>query len=224
MGEARILLRDAADASAIVPAEVERKLTVLEMLWNDGFVRKTVIILFLAAAWEVYGTLLDNPLLFPTFHDTIVTMFEKVRDGTIPLRAWASLKVLFMGYSAGIILAAIFTILAISTRIGTDFLETITAMFNPLPAIALLPLALIWFGLGNGSLVFVLIHSVLWPVALNTHSGFKSASNTLRMVGRNYGLRGLPYVARILIPAAFGSILTRFKIGSECSRLSLIAS
>ena len=65
-------------------------------------------------------------------------------------------------------------------------------MFNPLPAIALLPLALIWFGLGNGSLVFVLIHSVLWAVALNTHSGFLSVSNTLRMVGRNYGLRGLP--------------------------------
>ena len=40
MGEARILLRDAADLTATVPAEVERKLTVLELLWNDGFVRK----------------------------------------------------------------------------------------------------------------------------------------------------------------------------------------
>ena len=56
MGEARILLRDAADLTAAVPAEVERKLTVLELLWNDGFVRKTVIIIFLAAVWEVYGT------------------------------------------------------------------------------------------------------------------------------------------------------------------------
>jgi NitT/TauT family transport system permease protein len=194
------------------------------LLWNDGFVRKGVIILFLAAVWETYGVLLDNPLLFPTFHDTVVTMWDKTRDGTIPLRAWASLKVLFMGYSAGIALAAVFTILAISTRIGTDFLETITAMFNPLPAIALLPLALIWFGLGNGSLVFVLIHSVLWPVALNTHSGFKSVSNTLRMVGRNYGLRGLPYVARILIPAAFGSILTGLKIGWAFAWRTLIAA
>jgi NitT/TauT family transport system permease protein len=183
-----------------VPAEVERKLTVPELLWNDGFVRKTVIIIFLAAAWEIYGTFLDNPLLFPTFHDTIP---DDVRQGARWHHSVARLgvaKVLFMGYAAGIALAAIFTILAISTRIGTDFLETVTAMFNPLPAIALLPLALIWFGLGNGSLVFVLIHSVLWPVALNTHSGFKSVSNTLRMVGRNYGLRGLPYVARILIP------------------------
>src|ERR1700712_2234969 len=218
MGEARILLRDTSAAATIAPSEVERKLSVLELLWNDGFVRKAVIILFLAVVWEAYGTYLDNPLLFPTFHDTIITMWEKVRDGTIPMRAWASLKVLFMGYSAGIILAAIFTILAISTRIGTDFLETVTAMFN------LLPLELIWFGLGNGSLVFVLIHSVLWPVALNTHSGFKSVSNTLRMVGRNYGLRGLPYVARILVPAAFGSILTGLKIGWAFAWRTLIAA
>jgi NitT/TauT family transport system permease protein len=171
MGEARILLRSDAVLTGD-RAEVERKLSVPELLWNDGFVRKAAIIIFLAAVWEAYGTFLDNPLLFPTFHDTIITMFDKVRDGTIPLRAWASLKVLFMGYGAGIVLAAIFTILAISTRIGTDFLETMTAMFNPLPAIALLPLALIWFGLGNGSLGFVRIHSGLGPGALNTHSGF----------------------------------------------------
>ena len=224
MGEAKILLRDAADLTAAIPAEVERKLSVPELLWNDGFVRKSVIIIFLAVAWEIYGTILNNPLLFPTFHDTILTMFDKVRDGTIPLRAWASLKVLFMGYAAGIILAAIFTILAISTRIGTDFLETITAMFNPLPAIALLPLALIWFGLGNGSLVFVLIHSVLWPVALNTHSGFMSVSQTMRMVGRNYGLTGVGYVSKILIPAAFPSILAGLKIGWAFAWRTLIAA
>ncbi len=224
MQEATILLRESNAMAAPAAREVERKLSVWELLWNDGFVRKGLIIVLLAAAWEAYGVLLDNPLLFPTFHDTVITMFEKVRDGTIPMRAWASLKVLFMGYSAGIALASILTILAISTRIGTDFLETVTAMFNPLPAIALLPLALIWFGLGNGSLVFVLIHSVLWPVALNTHAGFKSVSNTLRMVGRNYGLRGLPYVARILIPAAVGSSRTGLKIGWAFAWRTLIAA
>jgi NitT/TauT family transport system permease protein len=224
MGEAKILIRDDAIATSDTHGEVERKLGVTELLWNDGFVRKAVIIVVLAAIWEAYGSLLDNPLLFPTFHDTVLALVDRVRDGTIPLRAWASLKVLFMGYAAGITLAAILTIVAISTRIGTDFLETVTAMFNPLPAIALLPLALIWFGLGNGSLVFVLIHSVLWPVALNTHSGFKGVSNTLRMVGRNYGLRGFPYVVRILIPAGFGAILTGLKIGWAFAWRTLIAA
>ncbi|MGJ4882472.1 MULTISPECIES: ABC transporter permease [unclassified Bradyrhizobium] len=223
MAEAKIILRDTSAASA-APADVARKLGVLELLWNDGFVRKSLIIVLLAAIWQAYGSYLDNPLLFPTFSDTIAALWEKVRDGTIPMRVWTSLKVLFMGYAAGIVLAAILTVLAISTRIGTDFLETITAMFNPLPAIALLPLALIWFGLGSGSLVFVLIHSVLWPVALNTHSGFKSVSNTLRMVGRNYGLSGFSYVIRILIPAAFGAILTGLKIGWAFAWRTLIAA
>jgi len=223
MAEAKIILRDTAAASASA-VDVERKLSVFELLWNDGFVRKSLIIVVLAAIWQAYGSYLDNPLLFPTFSDTIAALWEKIRDGTIPMRAWTSLKVLFMGYVAGITLAAILTVLAISTRIGTDFLETITAMFNPLPAIALLPLALIWFGLGSGSLVFVLIHSVLWPVALNTHSGFKSVSNTLRMVGRNYGLTGFSYVIRILIPAAFGAILTGLKIGWAFAWRTLIAA
>jgi NitT/TauT family transport system permease protein len=115
-------------------------------------------------------------------------------------------------------------VLAITTRIGTDFLETMTAMLNPLPAIALLPLALIWFGLGVGSLVFVLIHSVLWAVALNTHAGFRGVSQTLRMVGRNYGLSGLRLVLKILIPAAFPSILAGLKIGWAFAWRTLIAA
>jgi NitT/TauT family transport system permease protein len=120
---------------------------------------------------------------------------------------------LLVGYAIGIALAAAFTSLAVATRIGTDLLSTLAAMFNPLPAIALLPLALLWFGLGPSSLVFVIVHSVLWAVALNTHTGFQSVSDTLRMTGQNYGLRGLRFVAQILIPAAFPSILAGLKIG-----------
>ncbi|WP_445502780.1 ABC transporter permease [Microvirga sp. G4-2] len=205
-------------------SEVERKLSTLELAWGNGFVRKTVIIILLGIIWEIYGRYLDNPLLFPTLLDTLSTMVDRVADGTIPLRAWTSLKVLLMGYASGVAIASILTILAINTRIGTDFLETMTAMFNPLPAIALLPLALIWFGLGNGSLVFVLIHSVLWAVALNTHSGFLGVSQTLRMVGRNYGLKGLSYVFKILVPAAFPSILTGLKIGWAFAWRTLIAA
>lgn len=203
---------------------VEQKLSAFEMLWGISALRKTLLILTLAIIWQVYASYLDNPLLFPTLSDTLTTLVDRFIDGTLPSRIWTTLKILFMGYAVGTVLAALLTVLAINTRIGTDFLETMTAMFNPLPAISLLPLALIWFGLGASSLVFVLIHSVLWAVALNTHSGFLGVSRTLRMVGANYGLTGISYVLRILVPAAFPSILTGLKIGWAFAWRTLIAA
>jgi len=203
---------------------VQKPLSTWERIYNITAVRKLAILVFLAVVWELYARWLKNDLLFPTFMSTLDAFYHALFGGGLLGKAWTSIKVLLIGYGAGIMLAALLTVFAIMSRIGTDFLETLTSMFNPLPAIALLPLALIWFGLGNGSLVFVLIHSVLWAVALNTHSGFLSVSNTMRMVGRNYGLRGLSYVGRILIPAAFPSILTGLKIGWAFAWRTLIAA
>jgi NitT/TauT family transport system permease protein len=204
VSEPRVILNTAAAMNdGMDQPEVERQLSVAERLWNNAALRKGLILVVLAVIWEFYARHLDNVLLFPTLLDTLKALFNHLVDGSLLDRVWTSLKVLLIGYAAGIALAGILTSLAINTQIGTDLLETLTAMFNPLPAIALLPLALIWFGLGTASLVFVLVHSVMWAVALNTHAGFLSVSPILRMVGRNYGLRGLSYVFRILVPAAF---------------------
>jgi NitT/TauT family transport system permease protein len=199
-------------------------LTMWERAWNNGALRKTVLLIVLASAWEIYARMLNNPLLVPTFSATIEALWEGVATGGLLSRAAFSIQVLLMGYTAGITLAALLTAFAVSSRVGTDLLEALTSMFNPLPAIALLPLALLWFGLGNPSLMFVMVHSVLWAVALNTHSGFTSVSKTLRMVGQNCGLTGLRYVLKILIPAAFPSILTGLKIGWAFAWRTLIAA
>jgi NitT/TauT family transport system permease protein len=203
---------------------VEKPLTLWEKTYNNAALRKGALLLLLAAVWQGYATILGSALLFPKFSDTLAAFFGGVRSGVLLQRGAYSVRVLLQGYAAGMLLAGLLTAFAITSRIGSDFLETLTAMFNPLPAIALLPLALIWFGLGNGSMVFVLIHSVLWPVALNTSSGFTSVSQTMRMVGRNYGLNGPRYILKILVPAAFPSILTGMKIGWAFAWRTLIAA
>jgi NitT/TauT family transport system permease protein len=203
---------------------VQRPLSTWETIANNTALRKVLILVVLALVWELYARKLNNQLLFPTFSATVETLIAGVVSGALIVKVLTSIKILLMGYAAGVVLAATLTTLATTTRVGNDLLETLTAMLNPLPAIALLPLALLWFGLGPLSLAFVLIHSVLWPVALNMHSGFVSVSPTLRMVGKNYGLRSLRYVALILIPAAFPSILTGLKIGWAFAWRTLIAA
>ena len=203
---------------------VQRPLPAWERLANNAALRKALILLVLALLWEGYARFLNNTLLVPTFTATMRAFAERTMTGELPLKAWVSVKVLLQGYAIGLVLALALTVFAMLSRWGNDLLETLTAMFNPLPAIALLPIALIWFGLGDPSLVFVLVHAVLWPVALNMHSGFLAVSNTLRMVGRNYGLAGFGYVAKILVPAAFPSILSGLKIGWAFAWRTLIAA
>lgn len=216
------IVRDGANPDTL--GIVQKPLTWWEKVYDNNIVRKVFILVVLMVAWELYARYLNNELLFPTFSATFAALMRAIISGGLLIMAWTSIKVLLTGYAVGLALAALLTIFAITSRLGRDFLATVTSMFNPLPAIALLPLALLWFGLGSKSIVFVLVHSVLWAVALNTHSGFQAVSLTLRMVGRNYGLTGLRYVFSILIPAAFPAILAGLKIGWAFAWRTLIAA
>ena len=205
-------------------AEVEQSRSPIARVLDRTWVRRTIVLVVMAVVWEVYARLVNNALLFPTFSSVIASLYESVVAGPLLGRIWFSLKILVMGYTIGVVLAALLTSLAVSTRIGSDILSTFTSMFNPLPAIALLPLSLMWFGLGVGSIVFVTVHSVLWTVALNMNSGFRGVPDAQRMAGRNYGLGGLRFVALILMPAAFPSILAGLKIGWAFAWRTLIAA
>lgn len=70
----------------------------------------------------------------------------------------------------------------------------------------------------------MLIHSVLWALALNIYSGFQAVPETLRMAGRNYGLKGPRYVLGILVPAALPAILAGLRIGWAFAWRTLIAA
>jgi len=203
---------------------VERPRSLWRSIYSQGWIRKSLVLIVLAAIWELYARQLNNALQFPTFFDTVASLLSAFASGELPAAAAYTIPVLLTGYLAGLILAGLLTAFASSTRIGADLLETLTAMFNPLPSIALLPLALLWFGLGEGAIIFVLIHAVLWAVALNTFSGFRSISPTLKMVGQNYGLSHTAYIMKILIPGAFPSILTGLKVGWAFAWRTLIAA
>jgi len=200
------------DASKI--GQIERPLSVLERLWNVQIVRNLAVLVMFVTLWEAYTTIAGvQPLLFPSFSDTCMAIVTAFTDHRMLSKITFTMSSLMMGYAVGLFIAAVLVSLASVWRVWADILTTATAMFNPLPSIAILPLSMLWFGLGTFSLVFILIHAVLWAVALNTYSGFQGVSQTQRMVGQNYGLRGLVFAAKILIPAALATVLSGMKIG-----------
>jgi len=192
---------------------------------RTSLARKAGTVVGLLVLWEAWRRLFRvSPLLFPPASAVLLAFGRALAAGEIPGYAAQSLKVLLTGMAIGSGLALLLTTLAVTTRLGGELLETLTSMFNPLPAIALMPLALLWFGLGTSSLVFVIIHSVLWPMALNTYTGFVTVPQTLRRVGQNFGLSGWRLVAGILLPAAFPYILSGIKIGWAFAWRTIIAA
>lgn len=201
-----------------------RKWPAWRPIFQSTLARRFTVLVILALIWQATAAIQSNPILIPSFTETAQAFWTALTEENLGAAAAASVFVLLKGYLAAVALGFVLVSLAIGNAFLREGLSTLTAMFNPLPAIALLPLAMLWFGLGEKSLIFVLIHSVLWPFALATLTGFQSVPETLRLVGRNYGLRGPAYVALILIPAALPAVISGLKIGWAFAWRTLIAA
>ncbi|MEI9888687.1 MAG: ABC transporter permease subunit [Rhizomicrobium sp.] len=202
-----------------------RAIPPLLRLWRLAAVRRAVVVLAVLLIWEVAARWTDKPLLLPSVLDTLAALEAALTAPDDNLWGYIaeSLKALSAGFAIGTALAGLLTIFAVNTRIGEDFLSTITSAFAPLPAIAIFPLALMWLGISNASIVFITTWATVFPVAIAMFQGFRGVSETLRAVGRNFGLRGLGHTARILIPAALPSIMTGLRNGLSNAFRALIA-
>lgn len=224
MSEQAHLLRASIELGRTAVGGVAPEWHVWRRIARSSLFKRIVVLAALAAVWQAAAVFQSNPILFPSFTETTAAFLSALTQENLANAAAASLLVLFKGYAAAVILGFVLVSLAVSNAFLREALSTLTAMFNPLPAIALLPLAMLWFGLGEKSLVFVLIHSVLWPFTLAILTGFQAVPETLRLVGRNYGLRGPAYIALILTPAALPAILSGLKIGWAFAWRTLIAA
>jgi NitT/TauT family transport system permease protein len=214
------------DQTADLPsmAESERLSRPRRPFIHSVAFRRGIVLIALALLWQIAAGFAANPLLLPSFAQTAAALWDALLHENLATAIIASLGVLIKGYLIALALAIVLVSLATANVFIREALLTLAAMFNPLPAIALLPLAMLWFGLGETSLIFVLVHSVLWPFALATFTGFQSVPETHRLVGRNYGLTGPRYVAHILIPSALPSIISGLKIGWAFAWRTLIAA
>ncbi|MFN4100177.1 MAG: ABC transporter permease [Pararhodobacter sp.] len=196
----------------------------LTRIWENQILRRLLVLAILGALWELAALWQNNPIMLPRLTTTLAALTSAVQNERMLGAAWVSVAVLLKGYALALSIALVLVAFAAANRFARDALQTLTAMFNPLPAIALLPLAMLWFGLNETSLIFVLCHAVIWPFALAALQGFESVPETQRLVGRNYGLRGPVFVALILTPAALPSILSGLKIGWAFAWRTLIAA
>lgn len=187
--------------------------------------RRSIILVVLVAIWQFYVSAFHvNPLLVSSPLDVAGALVKGFTGGELLSATLTTLKILFTAMAIGMVGAAILTTLATWTTIGQDILVLLTSMLNPLPSIAILPLAILWFGLNTTALVVVIANAVIWPIAINISMGFRTVNPTVMAVGRNIGLSGWKLVKDVLMPAALPHTISGLKTGWAFGWRTIIAA
>lgn len=199
-------------ATVPAPAGASRAGKFLTQLRQAEFLKKVVVLVLLCVAWELTVRLLKvNKLLFPPFTDVAARLAHGLGiGGTGELWAytWETLSVILQSFAISVVLAVVVTSLAVSNAWAREVLSVMTGIFQPLPSIALLPMAILWFGFTRESLIFVVVMAMVWPIASSLTVGFATISPTLLRLGRNYELGRFAMMTEILLPAALPMMIS----------------
>jgi NitT/TauT family transport system permease protein len=177
-----------------------------------AWLRYILILVALIVIWQLYVVVSGVPPLLVSAPPTVANALgTDLASGQLVAATLATLQNLVLGMLLGMLLGFAFASVAVFSQLGHDALSVLSSILNPLPSIAILPLAMIWFGLTPTAIIFVIVQATIWPIAINTDTGFRTISQTTQMVARNLGLHGLRMVVDVMLPAALPHILSGLK-------------
>lgn len=194
-----------------------------QALWlNIGAV---LFALGFVAIWQILSeTRAISPIYFPPPSRAIGELLVRVGDGT----AWSSvqstsLRMLFGWFFAsllGIVLGAAIA----SSRLARDFLEPTLEFVRPLPASAIIPVAILFLGLSNQMSVSVIAFGAVWPVLLSSVYGFSSIQGRLQEVSAVLGLSRGEFLRKIAIPSATPDIMSGVRVSLAISLILAVVT
>lgn len=174
---------------------------------------KYIWIILMLVAWEVTAKLAPvSPLAFPSLELILAALVDSAINGDILMQMAFSLGLILIGLGIGVVLAFLMSFLSVVSPVFASFTDTCVSIFHPLPGIALLPLIILWIGTGSMAILFVIVHSVLWPMILNMTAGFKAIPEVYKKIGMNYEFNTLQCIIRIFVPASLSFLIAGLKI------------
>lgn len=167
---------------------------------------------------------LIDPLILPAPTDAFGAFMDLARSGNLWAHVSASLRRLLIGFSAGFTLGVLIgTAIGLSSLARAGLAPLVAAIF-PIPKIALLPLFIIWFGIGEGSKIATILFGSFFPTVIATYGGIDNVDRTLIRMGQSFNLSRMAIIAKIVLPAALPAILSGMRIAASISIILLVAA
>lgn len=176
------------------------------------------------ASWEAVSRAgLFPPYLLPGPEATAIAMWRGLSDGSLLLASGASMARLLGGFGTALLLGVVLGLVIGTVDVLDEGVGTVLLGLQSIPSIAWLPLALLWFGLDQKAIIFIIFIGSFIPVIQGTITGVKQVPELLRRVGRVMGAKGLFYHRTVVFPASLPSIVTGARMGWSFGWRSLLA-
>lgn len=175
------------------------------------------------AAWQLSGRYL-NPILISTPGEVASELVSMFRAGSILEPLAESLEELVVGGVAGIAVGVALGVLMGRYRLAETVLSPFVNFFNATPLVVVIPLVIIWVGIGQQARLLFIFMITLWPVLLNTLAGIRNASAGYAEVGAAFGLSEGQILRRITIPGAVPYILAGARVSVGLAIIGMIVS
>ncbi len=175
--------------------------------------RKWLFLLAILLLWILGAFLVDNAQIMPGIGPIFRSLTNEILAGRLLLYALYSILAIIAGLGLSIVLALAISMAAIRYQIVMDFFKWLSSVMHPLPGIAILPLLIIWFGVGYSAILMLILHSVIWPIVINLFSAIDTFPKTLSMVGDNYEMNAFKKFAFIYLPGIMPSFIAGLKTG-----------
>ncbi|MDU4960487.1 MAG: ABC transporter permease [Sporomusaceae bacterium] len=186
--------------------------------------RLAAIALFLAL-WEVAPRIgLADPVFLPPFSKVAAALFQLLSSGELLKHIFVSLRRSFIGFSLGLLTAVPLGLAIGCSKRLEDFIDPLLQTFRQTSTMALFPVFILLFGIGELSKVAIIFWGVQWAILLNTITGVKTVDPLLIKAAKSMGTSSFKLFIKVIIPAAIPAIFTGIRLSATTSILILIAA
>ncbi len=193
-------------------------------VWRGRAARLGFFVL-LIAIWQVAASLeLWSEVIFPPPKEVADALVIGMRDGTLPLAIRASMQRLCMGYGTSLFIGIPLGLLLGRKRLLDDTIGSLAVGLQALPSICWLPMAVLWFGLSETAMQFVIIMGSLMSITLAVRDGVKTIPTLYLRAASILGATGWRFYWYVLLPASLPAIITGAKLGWSFAWRSLMAA
>lgn len=201
----------------IVPVIV---LVLWQALSSSGLIQPTILPAPTAVVSRWFEYLLPHEAYDPVASGWLAWALS----GELPHDAWASLYRVVVGFAIGAVLALPLGLWMGASRNGSELMNPLIQFLRPIPPIAYIPLAMLWFGLGDPPALFLISIGAFFPILINTIAGVRNVDSIYIRAAQNLGADRFTMFRRVVLPAATPYILTGMRVGMGTAFICVIVA